>query len=94
MVPLQMVLLREPIKRAIQTSLGVIVLTAIAATAGHALRGNVNVFAGLCLGLGGLLGVQFSTRALPKLPDRLVSLLFRTLLFGLAFYILTQAWAQ
>ncbi|MDP8932781.1 MAG: sulfite exporter TauE/SafE family protein, partial [Cyanobacteriota bacterium] len=36
MVPLQILLLGESIKTAIQTSLGVIVITAISATAGHA----------------------------------------------------------
>lgn len=92
MVPLQILLLNEPIKRAIQTSLGVIVLTAIASTAGHALNGNVLWTPGVLLGLGGLIGAQFSTRLLPKLPDRIVSLLFRGLLFVLAFYIFWQAW--
>lgn len=94
MVPLQILLLGEPIKLAIQTSLGVIVLTAIAATTGHAVSGNVLWIPGLLLGLGGLLGVQMSTRTLPKLPDRTVSLLFRSLLIVLALYIFWQAWIQ
>jgi uncharacterized membrane protein YfcA len=94
MVPLQMLLLGETIKRAIQTSLGVIVLTAIASTFGHALQGNVVWIGGIILGLGGLLGAQFSTRALPKLPDQIVSLLFRTLLAVLIVYTLWQAWQQ
>lgn len=94
MVPLQMLLLGETIKRAIQTSLGVIVLTAIASTLGHALQGNVIWLGGLILGCGGLVGVQFSTRALPKLPDRVVALLFRTLLTFLIAYTLWQAWQQ
>jgi hypothetical protein len=94
MVPLQMLLLGETIKRSIQTSLGVIVLTAIAATFGHALQGNVVWLGGIMLGFGGLLGAQASTRALPKLPDRVVSLLFRTLLAVLIVYTLWQAWQQ
>lgn len=92
MVPLQILLMGEPIKRAIQTSLGVIVLTAIAATAGHAFNGNVLWLPGLILGLGGLVGAQLSTRLLPKLPDSTVSLLFRSLLLVLAIYIFWQAW--
>ncbi|MBF2033948.1 MAG: sulfite exporter TauE/SafE family protein [Leptolyngbyaceae cyanobacterium T60_A2020_046] len=92
MVPLQMLLLGEPIKRAIQTSLGVIVLTAIAATGGHALRGNVVWLAGLILGFGGLISAQFSTRILPKLSDRTVSFLFRALLVLLIVYTLFKAW--
>ncbi|MGD1860860.1 MAG: sulfite exporter TauE/SafE family protein [Leptolyngbyaceae cyanobacterium] len=92
MVPLQMALLGEPIKRAIQTSLGVVVMTAIASTFGHALQGNVAWAAGLILGLGGLVSAQLSSRLLPKLPDRLVSLLFRGLLIVLVFYTLWEAW--
>ncbi|MEM1293165.1 MAG: sulfite exporter TauE/SafE family protein [Cyanobacteria bacterium P01_H01_bin.162] len=94
MVPLQMLLLGETIKRAIQTSLGVIVLTAIASTVGHAIQGNVVWVGGIILGLGGLMGAQLSTRALPKLPDHVVSLLFRALLAILIVYTLWQAWQQ
>ncbi|TAE58691.1 MAG: sulfite exporter TauE/SafE family protein [Nostocales cyanobacterium] len=92
MVPLQIVLLNETIKKAIQTSLGVIVITAISATIGHAYSGNVLWQPGLILGIGGLLGVQFSTRFLPKLPDKVVSFAFRTLLAILSIYIFWKAW--
>jgi hypothetical protein len=91
MVPLQMVLLGEPIKRAIQTSLGVIVLTAIAATIGHAVQGNVVWVAGILLGVGGLFSAQYSTRTLPSLPENVVSWLFRGLLLILIVYTLWQA---
>lgn len=92
MVPLQILLLGEPIKTAIQTSLGVIVITAISACIGHAAAGNILVLPGLILGFGGLIGVQFSTRFLPKLSDQLVSVLFRTMLALLSLYIFVQAW--
>lgn len=92
MVPMQMLLLGETIKTAVQTSLGVIVITAISAVAGHALKGNVLFLPGLLLGIGGLIGVQFSTRFLPKMPDRWVSLAFRTLLLILSGYVFYQAW--
>lgn len=92
MVPLQILLLGEPIKVAIQTSLGVIVITAISAAIGHAVIGNVLFVEGIILGSGGLLGAQISTRYLPKLPDRVVSLAFRTLLAILSVYIFWQAW--
>ncbi|NEP47434.1 MAG: sulfite exporter TauE/SafE family protein [Moorea sp. SIO3C2] len=92
MVPLQMLLLGEPIKTAIQTSLGVIVITAVSASAGHALQGNVLWIEGLLLGIGGFLGAQISTRFLPKLPEQVVSNGFRTLLFSLSIYIFWQAW--
>jgi len=91
MVPLQILLLGESIKVAIQTSLGVIVITAFSACIGHAIRGNVLLIPGLLLGFGGLLGVQFSTRFLPKLPDKIVSLGFRGLLVILSIYIFWQA---
>ena len=92
MVPLQMLLLAEPIKVAIQTSLGVIIITAISACVGHALMGNVLLFEGIVLGAGGLLGAQLGTRYLPKLSDQTVSLIFRGMLGILSIYMFWQAW--
>ena len=92
LVPLQMLLLGENIKKAIQTSLGVIVLTSLAATLGHAQEGNVVYLAGIILGLGGLVGVQFSSRYLPKLPDKLVKNMFSILLIILSIYFFNKAW--
>lgn len=92
MVPLQLLLLGEKIKVAIQTSLGVIVITATSALIGHAIKGNVLPLEGIILGLGGLVGVQISTRILPKLPDQKVSLFFRSFLALLALYIFWQAY--
>ncbi len=86
MVPLQMLLLQEPIKQAIQTSLGVIVLTAISATLGHQFQGNLLWLPGLILGFGGLAGAQLSTRLLPQLSETLVYNLFRGFLLLSAFY--------
>lgn len=91
MVPLQMLLLAENIKTAIQTSLGVIVITSISACLGHAYRGNVLWLEGLMLGLGGLLGAQISTRFLPKLSNRIISFCFTLLLVALATYTFWQA---
>ncbi len=108
MVPMQILLLKETIKVAIQTSLGAIVITAVAATASHSglsdwiwnglgfgdgtIHRNVLWIPGLILGTGGLIGVQISTRTLPKLPDETVSLLFRGFLAILSLYIFWQAW--
>ncbi len=94
MVPLQVLLLAEPLKLAIQTSLGVIIITAISATFGHAIAGNVLFGQGLVLGLGGLVGAQISTRFLPKLSDQVISLIFRGFLGILSIYILWQAWTK
>ena len=92
MVPLQMLLLAEPIKKAIQTSLGVIVISSISSAFRHAMQGNILFVEGLILGFGGLLGAQLSTRFLPKLPDQIVSLTFRTGLAILAVYIFWKAY--
>lgn len=92
MVPLQILLLGEPIKVAIQTSLGVIIITAIAAAIGHSLSNNILFIEGIILGCGGLLGAQISTRYLPKLPDRVINIAFRSLLAILAIYVFWQAW--
>lgn len=94
MVPLQMLLLGEPIKVAIQTSLGVIVITAVSACIGHAIEGNVLFIPGLLLGGGGLLGAQISTRVLPRLSDRVVSLIFTIFLGLLSIYMFWQAWTS
>jgi uncharacterized membrane protein YfcA len=92
MVPLQILLLKEDIKGAIQTSLGVIVITAMSALGWHSLRGNVQGTMGLFLGLGGLLGVQFGTRYLPRLPNRVVNLMFRAVLALFALFFFYRAW--
>jgi uncharacterized protein len=90
MVPLQMLLLGETIKVAIQTSLGVVMLTAISATIGHSINGHVLFDRGIILGIGGLLGAQLGTRYLPKLPDTVISNLFRLTLFLTAIYSFSQ----
>jgi uncharacterized membrane protein YfcA/ABC-type phosphate transport system substrate-binding protein len=92
LVPFQMLLLGEPIKLAIQTSLGVIIGTSVATCIGHAANGNVLFIEGSILGIGGLIGSQFSTRLLPKIPDKAVSLSFRLFLGILSFYIFWQSW--
>jgi uncharacterized membrane protein YfcA len=91
LVPMQILLLGESLKTAIQTSLGIIVITSISATVGHAIEGNVLFTQGLLLGAGGFLGAQISTRFLPKLPDKVVSFAFRGLLVTLAIYVFWQA---
>ncbi len=90
MVPLQMLFLGEPIKVAVRTSLGAIVAIAASGLAQHTWNGNVLWIPGLCLGLGGILGAQVGTRLLPKLPDKTVNLMFKTLLFGLTAYMLVR----
>ena len=94
LVPLQIVLLQEGIKQAIRTSLGAIVITSTIASLSHTLSGNTLFIPGLSLGVGGLLGVQISTRLLPKMPEEIVKQLFR-LFMGISavyvFFLATQA---
>ncbi|MBT9312381.1 sulfite exporter TauE/SafE family protein [Leptothoe kymatousa] len=92
MVPLQVLLMNINLKKAVRNSLGVIALTSAVACIHNGLKGDIVYGAGLSLGLGGLIGVQISTRFLPKLPENFVSALFRTLLCVLATYVFWQAW--
>lgn len=91
MVPLQMLFLGENIKAAVRTSLGAIAFISVWAVGRHTFSGNVLWAAGICLGIGGLLGAQFGARLLPKLPETLVTLLFRMLLLSLAAYMVVTA---
>lgn len=92
LVPLQMLLLGSKLAAAIQTSLGVIVITAISAFIGHSFSGNVLFIEGSAIGVGGIIGAQFSTRFLPKLPTKVVGTAFPTLLAILALYTFWKAW--
>jgi hypothetical protein len=92
MVPLQVLLLGENIKLAIQTSLGVVVITAVAAVLGHTFTGKIIPDIGLILGVGGLLGTQVGTRLLPKISDKSIVVIFRLFLIFLSVYIFFQAW--
>jgi uncharacterized membrane protein YfcA len=93
MVPLQMLFLNEAIKSAVRTSLGAIVPIAISGLAQHTWNHNVLWISGICLGLGGILGAQFGTRLLPRLPDQMVGTLFRTFLIGLSVYMVARGLA-
>ncbi|NEZ55145.1 sulfite exporter TauE/SafE family protein [Adonisia turfae] len=92
MVPLQILLMNTGMKTAVRNSLAVIALTSCVACIHNSLKGDIVYGAGLSLGLGGLVGVQISTRFLPKLPEQVVSVLFRILLCVLATYVFWQAW--
>lgn len=90
MVPLQMLVLNEPIKTAVRTSLGAIVAIASSALISQSIGGHVLWIPGLCLGVGGIIGAQFGTRLLPKLSDQTISTLFRLLLLGLSSYMMLR----
>lgn len=90
MVPLQMLFFSMPIKQSVRNSLGAIVLIAASGLIQHAYNDNVLWIPGICLGLGGIAGAQLGTRVLPKLPSRVVNLLFRLLLLGMAAYTIVK----
>jgi uncharacterized protein len=84
MVPLQMLLLEEDIKSAIQTSIGVILVTSFSNFLIFIQQGNVSFSTGLILGVGGFCGAQVSSYYLPKLSEKTVGLVFKTILVILA----------
>lgn len=67
-VPLQIILLGEPMEIAAPTSLGVVVLSVLSAFGTHAVEGNVLYSVGILLGITGAIGAQIGTRILPKIP--------------------------
>jgi uncharacterized protein len=91
MVPLQMLLLRENIKIAIQTSIGVILITSTFNFLIYVRQGNVSFWAGIILGLGGLCGAQVSSYYLPKVSDKIIGLIFNAILVILAANMFWQA---
>ncbi|MFP4652112.1 MAG: sulfite exporter TauE/SafE family protein [Phormidium sp.] len=90
MVPLQMLFVGMAIKPAIRNSLGAIMFIALSGLIGHSTEGNVFWLEGLLLGFGGMMGAQFGSRTLPKLPDSLVNILFRLLLLAIAGYTVAR----
>jgi uncharacterized membrane protein YfcA len=92
LVPMQMLILGESIKVAIQTSIGVNIITSTSSWINHATRGNVLFLEGFLLAIGGFVGAQIGTRFLPKLPDRIVKVAFNTMIVLLSAYILWKAW--
>jgi uncharacterized membrane protein YfcA len=87
MVPLQMILIGQPMQAAVVNSLGAMVAIAASGLSQHAWKGHVLWLSGLCLGLGCVLGAQLGARLLPVLPEKLVSRLFKLLLLTLALYM-------
>lgn len=91
MVPLQMLLLGENIKTAIQTSIGVILITSLSNFCIYLQQGSVSFLAGIPLGLGGLCGAQVSSYYLPKVSEKTIGLIFNLVLLILAINMFWQA---
>jgi uncharacterized protein len=92
LVPLQILILGESLKAAIQNSVGVNIIISTSSWLGHASLGNVLFTEGILLGIGGSLGAIVGTRTLPKLSDKTISLAFRSLVIYLSLYMFWKAW--
>lgn len=92
MVPLQMVLLSTPIKEAVCTSLGAIIMIGISGLLRHAWLGHVLWLPGFCLGCGGVIGAQIGAWILPHLSPTVLSVMFRCLLTVMAIWMVYEGW--
>ena len=86
MVPLQLLLLGENIKTAIKISLAVIVPIAGIALISHFYFGNVFLFEGLLLGLGGIVGVQIGLYLLKKSSEKLAKIILKIFILCVSIY--------
>ncbi len=73
LVPLQILLLRETVEIAVQTSLGVVFFSSMSACIGHSVNGNVMFLEGSVLGIAGAFGAQVGTRLLRRLSQQVTS---------------------
>lgn len=91
MVPLLVLLVAEPLKDAVRTSMAVVMFSSISSVAGHALRGSVLWEVGMLLAAGSLVGAQIGVRLLPRLSDLFVRGLFVGMLSILALFTLAKS---
>ncbi|NRA44623.1 MAG: sulfite exporter TauE/SafE family protein [Oligoflexales bacterium] len=92
LVPMQVLLLKVPLKQAVPTSLGVIVFAAGSACIRYGLENHIDFTAGGFLGLGGFLGVLISSSYLPKVEERYIRRAFNALVLSIAAYFLYRAY--
>ncbi len=92
MVPLQVLILKYPLKTAVRTSLGVVMISAFFSSLGHYVAGNINLQQSILLGVGGLIGAQMGARLLPHLKDQTITKYFVLLLLTLAIYVFWKAY--
>lgn len=71
-------------REATGTSLAAIVVIAILATAGHGIYGNVDVGAGLLVGIPAVAGIVAGTALQQRIPQRAISYLFALVLVAIA----------
>lgn len=90
MVPLQILLLGESIKTAAPTSLGAMVAIAASGLIQHTWHHHVLWVPGICLGSGGIIGVQLGTWLLPNIATAWINRCFQLFLVLLALYMLEK----
>jgi hypothetical protein len=88
MVPLQIILLGESIKTAAPTSLGAMVAIAASGLIQHTWHHHVLWIPGICLGIGGIIGVQLGSWLLPNMATTWINRWFQFFLVLLALYML------
>lgn len=93
MVPLQILLLGESIKTAAPTSLGAMVAIAASGLIQHTWHRHVLWIPGICLGTGGIIGVQLGTWLLPNIAPIWINRWFQFFLVLLALYMLGKGGA-
>lgn len=93
MVPLQILLLGESIKTAAPTSLGAMVASAASGLIQHTWHGHVLWIPGICLGTGGIIGVQLGSWLSPNIAPNWLNRWFQLFLVLLALYMLRKGGA-
>jgi uncharacterized protein len=87
-VPLLMLAARFQPKEATATSLGAIVITALAGVVLYALRGKVDVGYALLVGLPAMVGALLGTSLQQRVTGRALSLAFACLLLGVGIWLI------
>ncbi len=93
MVPLQILLLGESITTAAPTSLGAMVAIAASGLIQHTWHRHVLWIPGICLGTGGIIGVQLGSWLLPNIAPNRINRWFQFFLVLLALYMLVKGGA-
>jgi len=85
---------RLPLHKAIGTSTLIMAITALSGAIGHGARGNIDLVAGLIIGIGtiigGLLGARFANRVSEKVLARVTGGIFVVLGLAMTFIALKQ----
>jgi uncharacterized membrane protein YfcA len=87
-VPLLIFWLAYGEREATGTSLAAIIVIGILAVIAHGAYGNVDVLAGLLIGIPAVAGVVVGTGLQQRLPERAISLLFALILVAIAIELL------